>query len=92
MKEGMPFDRHDNPNKRKELVYTPPVEAVVGILTPVTQLEAQQWSVEHKAYITNVFSRPDGGFRVVLNDGQEVPLDRDDGLYVLDAQPPQESH
>lgn len=86
MNEGI--NRHENPNKRKELVYSPPEK--VGTFVPVTQL-GTQWSVEHEAYIMNVFSNPDGGFRVVLNNGAEVVLDRDEGLYVLDVQPPQET-
>ena len=53
------------------------------------QLTPGQWSVDHKKAIKHVFTKPDGSYGVVLDDNNatEIPIDRDDGLVVLEKAP-----
>ena len=53
---------------------------------PTTQLQPGQMVEGKPTPITNIFSNPDGSYRVVFEDADEIPsLDRDDGLNVLNT-------
>lgn len=83
--EGFPARKRGIHNIDK-LVYTPEKQPKEWV--GAEQLEPGMWSVDHSSLIANVFPAASGqGFRVVLENGVEFPIDRGDGLDIARSQP-----
>lgn len=69
---------------RDKLVYSPEEENRKWIAA--ANLEPLMVSAQHDSAIANIFPAARGqGYRIVLENGIEFPLDRDDGLEIKTA-------